>query len=73
MAVVHSCDEASLGGALEAFRMKLIVPVLVGPAAAAAAAAGEDLTGIRIVAVEHSHAAAEEAAAWRLRAKSTPS
>jgi len=64
MAVVHPCDEASLGGALEAFRMKLIVPVLVGPEvkiAAAAEAAGEDLTGIRIVAVEHSHAAAEEA------------
>ncbi|MCY7279414.1 MAG: bifunctional enoyl-CoA hydratase/phosphate acetyltransferase [Sphingomonas bacterium] len=63
-AVVHPCDVVSLGGALEAFRMKLILPVLVGPPAkiaAAAAAAGEDLTGIRIVAVEHSHAAAEAA------------
>lgn len=63
-AVVHPCDAVSLGGALEAFRMRLILPVLVGPPAkiaAAAAEAGEDLTGIRIVAVEHSHAAAQEA------------
>lgn len=63
-AIVHPCDAVSLGGALEAFRMKLILPVLVGPPAkiaAAAAAAGEDLAGIRIVAVEHSHAAAETA------------
>ncbi len=63
-AIVHPCDAVSLGGALEAFRMRLILPVLVGPPAkiaAAAAQAGEDLTGIRIVAVEHSHAAAEAA------------
>lgn len=63
-AIVHPCDAVSLGGALEAFRMQLIVPVLVGPAAkiaAAAVEAGEDLDGIRIVAVEHSHAAAETA------------
>lgn len=63
-AVVHPCDASSLGGALEAARMRLIVPVLVGPAAkiaAAAVEAGEDLDGIEIVAVEHSHAAAEAA------------
>ena len=63
-AVVHPCDAASLGGALEAARMRLIVPVLVGPAAkitAAAVEAGEDLDGIEIIAVEHSHAAAEAA------------
>ena len=66
-AIVHPCDALSLGGALEAFRMRLILPVLVRPPmkiAAVAAGAGEDLTGIRIVAVEHSHAAA--AAACRL-------
>jgi phosphate acetyltransferase len=63
-AVVHPCDAASLGSALEAARMKLIVPVLVGPAAriaAAAVAAGEDLDGVEIIAVDHSHAAAETA------------
>lgn len=63
-AVVHPCDAASLAGALEAGRMQLIVPVLVGPAAritAAADEAGEGLDGIEVVAVEHSHAAAEAA------------
>jgi len=63
-AVVHPCDPVSLAGALEACRVQLIVPVLVGPAAriaAAAVEAGEDLDGIEIVAVEHSHAAAETA------------
>lgn len=63
-AVVHACDAVSLAGALEAARMRLIEPVLVGPAGkikGAAAAAGEDLTGIPLVAVEHSHAAAAEA------------
>ena len=61
-AIVHPCDATSLGGALETARMKLIEPVLVGPPekiVAAAAAAGENLTGIRLVAVEHSHVAAE--------------
>ena len=44
--------------------MRLIVPVLIGPAAkiaAAAAQAGEDLTGIEIIATAHSHAAADAA------------
>lgn len=63
-AVVHPCDAVSLSGALEAGRMGLIVPVLIGPKAkieAAATEAGEDLAGIAIVDVEHSHAAAEQA------------
>ena len=63
-AIVHPCDAVSLGGAMEAFRMRLIVPVLIGPAAkiaAAAAQAGEDLTGIEIIATDHSHAAADTA------------
>jgi phosphotransacetylase len=63
-AVVHPCDAASLGGAMEAFRSKLIIPVLIGPPAriaAAAAEAGEDLSGIPIVEVEHSHAGADAA------------
>lgn len=63
-AVVHPRDPVSLTSALEAGRLGLIEPVLVGPRdkiAAAAAEAGVDLHGIVIVAVEHSHAAAAEA------------
>jgi phosphate acetyltransferase len=63
-AVVHPCDSASLLGALEAARHRLIVPVLVGPAArieTVAAANDADLTGIRIVPTEHSHASARTA------------
>ncbi len=65
-AVVHPCDRNSLLGALEAARQGLIEPVLIGPQArvrALAAAEGIDLDGCRIVAVEHSHAAAEAAVA----------
>jgi phosphate acetyltransferase len=65
-AVVHPCDRESLLGALEAAAKGLIVPVLVGPEAkirAAAAAANIALTGVQIVATEHSHAAAERAVA----------
>lgn len=63
-AVVHPCDAASLEGVLEAAAAGLIVPVLVGPAvkiAAAAAQGGLDLSGLRIVDVPHSHAAAARA------------
>ena len=65
-AIVHPYDPVSLGGAMEAFRMRLIVPVLIGPAAKIAAAAlqaGEDLTGIEFIATDHSHAAADAACA----------
>ena len=65
-AVVHPCDAASLGGALEAARQGLMVPVLVGPEAkirAVAAAQGWDLSGHRLVPTEHSHASAEVAVA----------
>ena len=63
-AVVHPCDALSLTGALEAWRLGLIVPTLVGPRhriLAVAEAAEEDLTGLEIVDVEHSHAAAATA------------
>jgi phosphate acetyltransferase len=63
-AVVHPCDRDSLLGTLEAARRGLIVPVLVGPEAkirAVATAEGVDLAGVRIVPVEHSHAAAAAA------------
>lgn len=63
-AVVHPCDAESITGALEARNARLIVPILVGPAAKirqAAADAGCDLKDVDIVEVPHSHAAAERA------------
>jgi len=65
-AVVHPVDEASLLGAVEAHREGLIEPVLIGPEARIRAAAEThaiDISGLEIVAVEHSHAAAETAVA----------
>jgi phosphate acetyltransferase len=65
-AVAHPCDRDSLLGALEAARRKLIVPVLVGPPArirAVAEANGADISGLRLVATEHSHASAATAVA----------
>lgn len=60
VAVVHPCDEVSLGGALSARTHGLIDPILVGPETkiqAVAEAYDFDLTGVEIVSVEHSHAA----------------
>lgn len=65
-AVVHPCDRDSLLGAIEAARMGLIVPVLVGPAAkirTVAKTEGVDLSPYRLVSTEHSHAAAAAAVA----------
>ena len=65
-AIVHPCDRESLQGAIEAARMGLIVPVLIGPEAkirAAAKAEGIDLGAYRVVSTEHSHAAAAVAVA----------
>ncbi len=65
-AVVHPCDRDSLLGPLEAAARGLIEPVLVGPEAkirAVAEAQHADLSGLRIVATEHSHAAADAAVA----------
>lgn len=63
-AVAHPCDEASLSGAIDAARMNIIVPILVGPRhkiLAAAKAANLDVTPYEIVDAEHSHDAAEKA------------
>jgi phosphate acetyltransferase len=63
--VVHPCDADSLQGALDAHRAGLIHAVLIAPEAklrAVAAEAGIDLTGMEIIAVAHSHEAAEVAA-----------
>lgn len=65
-AIVHPCDDLSLGGAIAARDEGMIVPVLVGPRAKIAAAAeqaGLDLHGLEIVDAPHSHAAAEVAVA----------
>ncbi len=63
-AVVHPCDAGSLSGAMDSARYGLIVPVLIGPETRIrhlADQAGIDLTGIDIISVPHSHAAAERA------------
>ncbi|BDU57563.1 bifunctional enoyl-CoA hydratase/phosphate acetyltransferase [Limnohabitans sp. MORI2] len=63
--VVHPCDADSLQGAMDAHHAKLIQAVLIAPEKklrAVAADAGIDLTGIEVIDVEHSHAAAEVAA-----------
>ena len=64
-AVVHPVDANAIGGALDAAKEGLITPVLVGPEARIRAAAKEadlDISSFRLVATEHSHAAAETAA-----------
>ncbi|HSU56018.1 MAG TPA: bifunctional enoyl-CoA hydratase/phosphate acetyltransferase [Candidatus Dormibacteraeota bacterium] len=63
-AVAHPCDPDSLRGPIEAAKLGLIDPVLVGPEAkirAVAEAEGLDLSPFRIVSTEHSHASASKA------------
>ncbi|WP_420872223.1 phosphate acetyltransferase [Cupriavidus necator] len=63
-AVAHPCDVSSLSGALEAAKLGLIVPILVGPAARirqVAAEHGLALGDTRIIDTAHSHASAERA------------
>ncbi len=65
-AVVHPCSIEALQSAIESRDEGLITPVLVGPEAkirGVAEAANIPLDGIKIVATEHSHAAAETAVA----------
>ena len=57
-AVVHPCDNVSLHGAVEAARLGLIVPILVGPAERirrTAAAASLDINAFEIVDAAYSH------------------
>jgi len=64
VAVVHPCDEVSLGGALSAHAQGLIEPVLIGPLTkiqGVADACDFDLSGIDIESVAHSHAACQRA------------
>lgn len=62
--VVWPCDDVSLGGAMQAFKDKLIIPVLVGPEAKIRSVAESlqlDLSGIQIVDVADSRSAAYRA------------
>lgn len=64
VAVAHACDRYALEAALDAARLGLIAPILVGPQArihAAAAAAGLDIAALPLVDTEHSHASAARA------------
>ncbi len=63
-AVAHPCDRSSLEGAVEAAKLGLIAPILVGPRAkieAVAAESGLDLSGCQLIDAPHSHAAAAAA------------
>jgi phosphotransacetylase len=65
-AVAYPCDRDSLLGPIEAAKLGLIDPVLVGPEdkiRAVAEGEGIDLSPYRIVSTEHSHASAEKAVA----------
>jgi phosphate acetyltransferase len=64
VAVAHPCDDVSLRGPVEAKRLGLIKPVLVGPPQRlhdAAAQAGLDISAMEIVASAHSHDSAAKA------------
>jgi phosphotransacetylase len=63
-AVAHPCEATALSGAVEAGKRRLIVPLLVGPAAKiaeTAAASGISLDKLEIIDVPHSNAAATKA------------
>jgi len=63
-AVVHPCDASSIQGAVDAAKMGLIAPILVGPAErirAAARQADADISAYEIVDTPHSNASASEA------------
>jgi len=63
-AVVHPCDESSLAGVVDAARLALIKPILVGPRAKIEAVAKQfslDITGFELIDAPHSAAAATTA------------
>ena len=63
-AVVHPCDKSSLDGAIDAAKLGLIMPILVGPAARIAAVAAEcgvDISAYEVIDAAHSQQAAEKA------------
>jgi phosphate acetyltransferase len=63
-AVAHPCDEVSLQSVVEAVKLGLVAPVLVGSRAkieTAARAAALDISAFELIDAPHSHAAAEQA------------
>ena len=63
-AVVHPCDQSSLQGAVDAARIGLISPILVGPRSRIEEVARQnkiDISGLPIVDTPFSHASAEQA------------
>src|SRR3954468_7376409 len=65
-AVAHPCDESSLAGAVDAAKLGLIKPILVGPKARIVAVAEKSrisLSGFEVIDAEHSHASAAKAVA----------
>src|SRR4030095_4351966 len=63
-AVVHPCDRSSLEGAIDAARLGLIAPILVGPRSRIETVAKEfgiDISGVAVVDAPFSHASAEKA------------
>jgi phosphate acetyltransferase len=65
-AVAHPCDEVSLGGAVEARKLRLIEPILVGPMTRIRDVAAQyqiDLADLPIICSAHSHESAAKAVA----------
>jgi phosphate acetyltransferase len=63
-AVAHPCDDHALQGAVDAARLGLIAPILVGPKQRIRQVAGSlglDIAALPIVETEHSHASAQRA------------
>jgi phosphate acetyltransferase len=63
-AIAHPCDESSLSGAVDAAKLGLIRPILVGPREKIQAVATKlklDLAGYEVVDAPHSHGAAAKA------------
>lgn len=64
VAVAHPCDDVSLEGAVEAARLGLIEPILVGPVERIRGVANQahlDISGFEIVKADHSHDSAAKA------------
>src|SRR5690606_38691408 len=63
-AVTHPCEASSLSAAVEAGRLGLFRPILIGPSSKIQSVArdeGIDISGIQIIDTPHSHASAERA------------